>query len=41
MEFSKEKGAMLDLKNGKRHLPYGMERPNQEKIRTLGEKKTP
>ena len=38
MEFGREKCAMLVMKNGKRHLTDGMELPNQEKIRTLGEK---
>ena len=28
------------MKSGKRHLTDGMELPNQEKIRTLGEKET-
>ena len=31
---------MLVMKSGKRHLTDGMELPNQEKSRTLGEKKT-
>ena len=31
---------MLVMKNGKRHLTDGIELPNQEKIRTLGEKET-
>ena len=35
-EFGIEKGAMLVMKNGKRHLTDGMKLPNQEKIRTLG-----
>ena len=35
-----EKYAMLILKSGKRHLSVGMELPNQEKIRKLGEKET-
>ena len=29
---------MLVMKSGKRHITDGMELPNQEKIRTLGEK---
>ena len=40
MEFSMEKYAMLVIKSGKRHLTDGMELPNQDKIRTLGEKET-
>ena len=40
MEFSIEKCAMLVMKSGKQHLMDGMEQPNQEKIRTLGEKET-
>ena len=28
------------MKSGKRHLTGGMEQPNQDKIRTLGEKET-
>ena len=39
MEFGIEKCAMLVMKSGKRHLTDGMELPNQNKIRTLGEKK--
>ena len=38
MEFGIEKCAMLVMKSGKRHLTDGMELPNQDKIRTLGEK---
>ena len=38
MEFGREKCAMLIIKSGKRHLTDGMELPNQDKIRTLGEK---
>ena len=38
MEFGKEKCAMLVMKSGKRHLTDGIELPNQETIRTLGEK---
>ena len=37
MEFGKEKCATLVMKSGKRHLTDGMESPNQDKIRTLGE----
>ena len=40
MEFGIEKCAMLIRKSGKRHLMDGMELPNQDKIRTLGEKET-
>ena len=32
--------AMLVMKIGKRHMTDGMELPNQEKIRTLGENET-
>ena len=38
MEFGIEKSAMLVMKSAKRHLTDGMELPNQDKIRTLGEK---
>ena len=37
MEFGIEKCAMLVIKSGKRHMSDGMELPNQDKIRTLGE----
>ena len=37
MEFGIEKYAMLLMKSGKRHLTDGMELPNQDKCRTLGE----
>ena len=37
MEFGIEKCAMLEVKSGKLHQADGMERPNQDKIRTLGE----
>ena len=40
MEFGIEKCAMLVMKSDKRHLTDGMELPNQDKIRTLGEKET-
>ena len=40
MEFGIEKCAMLVMKSGKRHLTDGMELPNQDKIRTFGEKET-
>ena len=38
MEFGIEKCAMLVMKSGKRHLTDGMELPDQDKIRTFGEK---
>ena len=40
MEFAIEKCAMLIMKSGKRHMTDGMELPNQEKIRMIGEKET-
>ena len=40
MEFGIEKCGMLLMKSGKQHLTHGMELPNQDKIRTLGEKET-
>ena len=40
IEFGIEKCAMLVMKSGKRHIMDGMELPNQNKIRTLGEKET-
>ena len=40
MEFDIEKRAMQVMKSGKRHLTDRMELPNQDKIRTLGEKET-
>ena len=40
MEFGVEKCAMQVMKSGKRHLRDGMELPNQDKNRTLEEKKT-
>ena len=40
MEFGKEKCAMQVMKSGKRHFTDGMELPNCDKIRTLGEKET-
>ena len=39
MEFGIEKCAMLVMKSDKRHMTEGVELPNQEKLRTLGEKK--
>ena len=40
MEFAIEECAMLVMKRSKLHLTDGMEQPNHEKIRTLGEKET-
>ena len=40
MEVGIEKYAMLIMKSGKWHMTAGMELPNQEKVRTLGEKET-
>ena len=40
LEFGIEKCAMLVMKSGKRHLTDGLELPNQDKIRTLGENKS-
>ena len=40
MEFGIEKSTKLVMKSGKRHLTDRMELPNQDKIRTLGEKET-
>ena len=40
MEFVVEKCAMLIMKNGKQQIAEGIELPNPEKIRTLGEMKT-
>ena len=40
MEFGTEKCAILVMKISKKHLKEGMELPNQDKIRTLGEKET-
>ena len=40
MEFGIEKGAMLVRKSDKRHRTDGMELPNQDKIRRLGENET-
>ena len=40
MDFGIEKCAMLVMKSGKRYLKDGMELPNQDKIRTLGEEET-
>ena len=40
IESDIEKCAMLVIKSSKRHLSHGIEVPNQDKIRTLGEKET-
>ena len=40
IESGIEKCAMLVMKSGKRRLTDGMELPNQDKIRTFGEKET-
>ena len=40
MEFGIEKCAMLVMKSDKWYLTDGMELPNQDKLRTLGEKET-
>ena len=40
MEFGMEKGAKLVMKSGKRHMTEGIELPNRDKIRTLGDKET-
>ena len=40
MEFGIEKCGMLVMKSSKRHMTDGMELPNQDKIRTLGENET-
>ena len=40
MEFGIEKCVMLVIKSGKRHMADGMELPNHDKIRTLGEEET-
>ena len=40
MEFSIEKCAMFVMKSGKWHISDGMELPNHDKIRTLGENET-
>ena len=37
MEFDIDKCAMLLMKSAKRYMTDGMELPNQDKIRTLGE----
>ena len=40
VEFGREKCAILIMKSRKRLMTEGIEQLNQEKIRTLGEKKT-
>ena len=40
MEFGREKCAMLIRKSGKRYMTVGMELPNLDKIRMLGEEET-
>ena len=40
MEFGIEKCTMRIIKSWKRQITEGIDLPNQEKIRTLGEKET-
>ena len=40
MEFVIKKCAMLVMKSGKRHMTDGMELPNEDKIKMLGENET-
>ena len=40
MEFGIEKCAMHVMKSGKRHMTDGIELPNHDRIRTLGEEET-
>ena len=40
LEFDRDKCAMLVMKSDKRHITEGIELPNQEKLRTFGEKET-
>ena len=40
IEFGLEKCSMLVMKSVKQHMNEGIKPPNQEKIRTLGEKET-
>ena len=40
MEFGIEKCALPVMNGGKRHMTDGIELPNQDKIRTLGENET-
>ena len=40
MEFGIENCTMLVMKSSKRHVTEGIDLPNQEKVRALGEKET-
>ena len=40
MEFDREIFPILIMESGKRQMADGIEQPNQEKIRTFGEKET-
>ena len=40
MDFGSEKCAVIVMKSYKGHLTDGMDLPNKDKIRTLGEKET-
>ena len=40
IEFGIEAFSMQVIKSGKRHITDGTELPNQDKLRTLGEKET-
>ena len=40
LEFGIEKCALLVMKSGRRHMTDGMELPNHDEIRTLGENET-
>ena len=40
MEFGIEKCTKLVMKSGKQYMMEGVELPNQEKIKMLGENKT-
>ena len=40
MEFNIEKCTLLVMKRGKRYITDGIELPNQDKIKTLGQKET-
>ena len=40
IEFGIEKCVVLVMESGKRHMTDGMERPNHDKIRTLGVNET-
>ena len=39
MEFGIEKGALLIMRGEKRNITEGIEQPNQEIIKTFGEKR--